>query len=192
MKVNEKSLKELKELLTYEVVNGRRIYYKGYKDALKGIVSPEAVMGASFFHSRILSKINAWLSVNLGSKYIVAVGELGYKLKSNTWRNLDIAVFEYEKVKDKLELNEYIEIPPKLVIEIDVRAELEGDFLVYVKEKVNDLINSGVEKVIWIFTKPRVILVAEKNKDWVIKNWNEDIEVIEGLKLNLERLLREV
>ncbi|MFZ8845662.1 MAG: Uma2 family endonuclease, partial [Candidatus Hydrothermia bacterium] len=58
--------------------------------------------------------------------------------------------------------------------------------------KVNDLINSGVEKVIWIFTKPRVILVAQKNNDWVIKNWNEDIEVIEGLKLNLERLLREV
>jgi len=82
MKVKEKSLKELKELLTYEVVNGKRIYYKGYKDALKGIVSAEAVMGASAFHSRILSKINAWLSVNLSSKYIVAVGELGYKLKS--------------------------------------------------------------------------------------------------------------
>ena len=190
MKVKEKSLKELKELLTYEVVNGRRIYYKGYKDALKGIVDVEAVMGASAFHSRLLTKIVAFISNHISKNYEILSGELGYRVKRG-WRNLDIAIFEYEKIKGKLESDEYIDVAPIVVIEINIRAEID-DEMEYISNKVNDLINSGVEKVIWIFTKPRVILVAEKNKDWVIKNWNEDIEVIEGLKLNLERLLREV
>jgi len=185
-----KEKKKLKELLTYEVVNGKRIYYKGYKDALKGIVDAEAVMGASAFHSRLLTKIVAFISNHISKNYEILSGELGYKLERG-WRNLDIAIFEYEKVKGKLESDEYIDVAPIVVIEINIRAEIE-DEMEYISNKVNDLINSGVEKVIWIFTKPRVILVAQKNKDWVIKNWNEDIEVIEGLKLNLERLLREV
>jgi Uma2 family endonuclease len=185
-----KEKKKLKELLTYEIVNGKRIYYKGYKDALKGIVSPEAVMGASAFHSNLVMSIAHFLMSNLSKSYKVMGGELGYKIRGG-WRNLDIAIFEYEKVKGKLESDEYIDVAPIVVIEINIRAEIE-DEMEYISNKVNDLINSGVEKVIWIFTKPRVILIAQKNKDWVIKNWNEDIEVIEGLKLNLERLLREV
>jgi len=188
MKVKEKSLKELKELLTYEVVNGRRIYYKGYKDALKGIVSPEAVMGASAFHGNLLTQIVAFLIKGLSKNYRILSGELGYRVKRG-WRNLDIAIFEYEKVKEKLESDEYIDVAPIVVIEINIRAEIE-DEMEYISNKVNDLINSGVEKVIWIFTKPRVILVAQKNNDWVIKNWNEDVEVIEGLKLNLNLLLK--
>ena len=188
MNLELKEKKKLKELLTYEVVNGKRIYYKGYKDALKGIVSPEAVMGASAFHSRLLTKIVAFISNHISKNYEIFSGELGYKIRGG-WRNLDIAIFEYEKVKDKLESDEYIDVAPIVVIEINIRAEIE-DEMEYINNKVNDLINSGVEKVIWIFTKPRVILVAQKNKDWVIKNWNEDIEVIEGLKLNLNLLLK--
>jgi Uma2 family endonuclease len=183
-----KEKKKLKELLTYEVANGRRIYYKGYKDALKGIVSPEAVMGASAFHSNLLTQIVAFLIKGLSKNYRILSGELGYRVKRG-WRNLDIAIFEYEKVKDKLDSDEYIDVAPIVVIEINIRAEIE-DEMEYISNKVNDLINSGVEKVIWIFTKPRVILIAQKNKDWVIKNWNEDIEVIEGLKLNLNLLLK--
>jgi hypothetical protein len=183
-----KEKKKLKELLTYEVVNGKRIYYKGYKDALKGIVSPEAVMGASAFHSNLVMSIAHFLMSNLSKSYKVMGGELGYKIRGG-WRNLDIAIFEYEKIKDKLESDEYIDVAPAVVIEINIRAEIE-DEMEYISNKVNDLINSGVEKVIWIFTKPRVILIAQKSKDWVIKNWNEDIEVIEGLKLNLNLLLK--
>jgi len=28
-------------------------------------------------------------------------------------------------------------------------------------------------------------------KDWITKDWNSDVEVLEGVKLNLEKLLKE-
>ncbi|MEO0139099.1 MAG: hypothetical protein ABIL16_01875 [candidate division WOR-3 bacterium] len=51
--VKEKNQKLL-EVLTYEVVDGRPIYYRGYKDALEGKKQPEEVMASGALHSKIL------------------------------------------------------------------------------------------------------------------------------------------
>ncbi len=180
--------KKLLEILTYEVVDGKPVYYRGYKEVLKGKKQPEEVMGASFLHGRFVALITNWLMENLGNKYVVVSGELGYTVEGG-WRSLDIAVFRYKDVKDKLESENYIDIPPVLVFEINVRAEIESE-MEYVVKKSEDLLESGVEKVVWIFTKIKKIMVFERGGVGLILNWDEDIELIEDLKLNIKKLIK--
>ncbi len=178
----------LLRLLTYEVVDGRPIYYRGYRDVLEGKKQPEEVMGASFLHARLVAKITAWLDRMLGDRYVVSSGELGYFVEKG-WRNLDVAVFRYEDVKDKLESENYIDVPPVLVVEINVRAEVESE-MEYVLKKSGDLLKSGVERVVWIFTGPRKVMVFERGKGGLILDWEDEIPLVEGLGLRLPDLLK--
>ncbi len=70
-------------------------------------------------------------------------------------------------LEDKL-----IPVPPKVVIEIDTKADLSKYCCLeeYVQEKTQDLLDAGVEKVIWIFTKTKKVMIAERDKKWVIQN----------------------
>ncbi len=178
----------LLKLLTYEVVDGRPIYYRGYKDVLEGKKQPEEVMGASVLHARLVAKITSWLDRVLGDGYVVMSGELGYFVEKG-WRNLDVAVFRYEDVKDKLESENYIDVPPVLVVEINVRAEVESE-MEYVLRKSGDLLKSGVERVVWIFTKARKVMVFERGKGGLILDWEDEIPLVEGLGLRLSDLLK--
>ncbi|AAC07450.1 hypothetical protein [Aquifex aeolicus] len=58
-------------------------------------------------------------------------------------------------------------------------------------EKTQELLDTGVEKVIWIFTKPKKVMIVEKGKKWIIQDWNEEFEVMEGIKINLNEILKE-
>ncbi len=179
---------KLLKLLTYEVVDGKPIYYRGYRDVLEGKKQPEEVMGASFLHGRLVILLGAFLREKLKGKYVVSGGELGYLIEGG-WRNLDIAVFRYEDVKDKLESENYIDVSPVLVVEINVRAEVESE-MEYVLKKSEDLLNSGVERVVWIFTRPRKVMVFERGKGGAILDWEDEIPLVEGLRLRLPDLLK--
>ncbi len=87
--------------------------------------------------------------------------------------------------------NKLIPVAPKAVIEVDTKADLSryGSIEEYSYEKTQDLLNSGIERVIWIFTKTKKVMIAERNKKWIVQNWNEDFEVMEGIKLNIEKFL---
>ncbi len=186
-KEKDERRERLLKLLTYEVVDGKPVYYRGYRDVLEGKKQPEEVMGASVYHARLVAILGYWLIKNLGKRYAVMSGELGYFVEKG-WRSLDVAVFRYDDVKDKLRSRRYIDVPPVLVIEVDTHGDVENE-MAYISGKVEDLLRSGVEKVVWIFTDSEKVLIAERGKDWVIVGWNRDIDLIEGLKLNLEDLL---
>ena len=178
---------KLLKLLTYEVVDGKPIYYRGYKDVLEGKKQPEEVMGSSAYHGRLVAMLSYWLIKNLGESYAVMSGELDYLIKGG-WRSLDVALFRYENIKDKLESENYIDVPPVLVVEINVRAEVESE-MEYVLKKSGDLLKSGVERVVWIFTGPRKVMVFERGKGGVILDWEDEIPLVEGLRLRLPDLL---
>jgi hypothetical protein len=80
-----------------------------------------------------------------------------------------------------------------VVIEIDTKADLRkfSTPMDYFHMKTQDLLDAGVEKVIQIFTKEKKIWHASRGKDWIITDWDRDIEVTEGVKFNLSRLLEE-
>jgi len=192
-KLSSQQRRNLLKLLTYEKVNGKPIYYRDYKKVLKGKLPPEAVMGSSGFHAYlIMLLIKLLLSKIDEEKFIILSNELGFLYKKGSWRNLDIAIFEKEKVKPYLMQDKLIPVAPKVVIEVDTKADLSryGSFEEYAYEKTQDLLDAGVEKVIWIFTKTKKVMVAEKGEKWIVQDWRDDFEVMEGIGLNISEILK--
>ena len=59
-----------------------------------------------------------------------------------------------------------------------------------INEKTGDLLGSGVERVIWVLTKERKVMVAEKGKRWFITDWDDEINYIESIKFSINQLLK--
>ena len=191
--LSEEERKKLLKVLTYEKVRGKPIYYRDYKKVLKGELPPEAVMGSSGLQAYLIMLLIKFLLSQLDEeKFILLSNELGFLYGKGSWRNLDIAIFERERVKPYLMQDKLIPVPPKVVIEIDTKADLSryGSFEEYVHEKTQDLLDAGVEKVIWIFTKTKKVMVAERGKKWIVQDWDEDFEVMEDIKLNISEILK--
>jgi len=52
------------------------------------------------------------------------------------------------------------------------------------------LIQFGVAKVVWIFTDTRKVLIAEQgNNAWRIYDWEDQVEIAEGLAIDMERIV---
>lgn len=95
--------------------------------------------------------------------------------------------------RDKLTIDEnYAQIPPKIVIEIDVKIEL-GDMQrdVYVLMKANKLVNFGVGKVMWFFMESKRVIVVD-NHSWTSEEWDEDINILPGICCNIGHHLRHI
>jgi len=187
----KKIKKQIPEALIYEKVKGKPIYYRNYEKVLKGELPLEAVMGSSDIHAFLVFMISFLLGRSLDlNKYIIMTGELGFYTSENSYRLLDIAVFERKNFKFE---GRYTKIPPKVAIEIDTKADLSGYQSVedYIFEKTQELLDSGVEKVVWILTKPKKVMVAPQNQKWIVQNWNEPFEVFEGIEVNLSELVKE-
>ena len=105
----------LLKLLTYEVVDGRPIYYRGYKDVLAGKKTPEEVMGSSYLQGKLIAALVGELYSRLGGKYAVVTNELTLVLKKGTYRSVDIALFPYE-LEERIEKDRWVKVPPVVVV----------------------------------------------------------------------------
>ncbi len=181
-----------KELI-YEMRKGSPIYYRDYDKVLKGELPIEAVMGSSGLQAWLIKVLMKILIEKLEPKFEVLSNEVGYKFAPRSWYNLDIAIWEKEKVKPYLKENKLIPVAPEVVIEVDTKADLRKfeNPQDYFHRKTQDLLNSGVKKVIWIFTKDKKVWIAEPKKPWLIVDWDYEIPVMENIKINLEKLTKE-
>ena len=186
------AVQEIPKSLIYEMVQGKPIYYKGYKDYLKGEKQLEQLMGSSKFQAFLVTELIFLIKTFLGKEYFIFSNEIGLQFSKNSWRAADIAVI---KKSEDVEINDkYLSTPPDYVIEIDTKADLKEieNPLGYYQEKTEDLIKFGVKKVIWIFTDTKKIMVAEKgNKKWEIIDWDQDVEFVEGLNINIQQILND-
>ncbi len=131
-----------KELI-YEMRYGSPIYYRDYNKVLSGEKSLEEVMGSSKLQWIIIYLIFSYLISRMDKKrYVIATNEAGFQWAPKTWRNLDIAIFNKEKLLKEGINDKYANTPPDVVIEIDTKADLRkyGDFMNYAREKMQDLI----------------------------------------------------
>ena len=103
-----------------------------------------------------------------------------------------IKFWPIKKNKVKKLDSKYLSIPPEYVIEIDTKADL-GEInnpLGYYQEKTQELLNFGVKKIIWIFTDTEKIMVANQgSKRWEILDWDQDVELIKNLNINIHGIL---
>ena len=178
------SVQNIPKHLIYEMVDGVPIYYKGYKDYLNETEQPEEVMASSLLQSAlavlIATRLNLLLAQHYGSKYLVLGNELGILFKKKSWRAADLGIVEHDAVKSLLkELNnEYIKTPPKIVIEIDTKADLSGveNSFGYYQKKTKELLDFGVARVIWIYTDTQTVMLAEQGQPLQLQEWTESFE----------------
>ncbi len=189
----KKRRKKIPDYLVYEILDNKKIYYRDYKKVLSGELPPEAVIGSSDLHAWIIDLILQVLYKNIDlNKFKILVGEVGYfytPSRSKKWLNLDIAIISREKLKKPQ--GTYLKIPPEVVIEVDTKADLSEIGDEYYIAKTERLLKSGIKKVIWIFTEYKKIQIAEAKKPWLTVDYDYEFEIIDGIRLNLEKLLKE-
>ena len=61
----------------------------------------------------------------------------------------------------------------------------------HIREKTDELLDFGVEKVIWIFTDTQKVMIAESEKDWRIIDWEKDIIILKNITINIQSILSE-
>jgi hypothetical protein len=184
--------KAIPQALIYEIIDGQELYYKGYKDVLSKKKKIEDIMGSSTLQGYIifyLLKIcYRFLDEN---KYIFLTNESGIHLEKSNNLSSDISIFD-KSILTPNQVNEnYAEVAPKVVIEVDIKIHLsmEDDFA-YINTKTKKLLEFGVEKVIWILSKPKSIVIATKDEDWIIRDWNKDSELLDGQIFNIGEYLK--
>ncbi|MEZ0538534.1 Uma2 family endonuclease [Fibrella arboris] len=178
--------------LVFEVLNGRPLYYRGYKDVLAGTRKVEDIVGSSSLQAILVSLIYGYVLNNRDKKkYLPVTNEAGVHLDLNDNLLCDVAIFE----KGTFDITtKYFDTPPKIVIEVDVRidlADFDGLDVNYIAEKTQKLFDFGVEKVFWVLSKPRRVFVAVPNQDWIITEWSNNVPVMDGCILNVKSLLDE-
>ncbi len=183
-----KELEYIPKALVYEMVEGRPIYYRDYRAYLSGEKTHEEIMGSGYLQSLLIGKLVSLLYNSLGADYKILTNELGIQFGEKSWRAADIAVYRASALQGKSKDNKYIDIPPSLIIEVDTKAELqdlENPFSYY-QQKTEELMQFGVEKVIWIFTDTHKILIATPGTKWEITNWNDPVPCLGDLELNIQ------
>ncbi len=177
----------------YEEVEGKPIYYKGYQEKSTQNQATEK-MGSSYLQSLIITELVFFLRSHLGKEFQILTNELGLKFGQKSRRSADIAIYTKDKLANQKPTNKYLEIPPDIVLEIDTKAELSElqDPFSYYHKKTDELLNFGVQKVIWIFTDSQKIMVSEKNKPWLTVNWTDEVEIIQNLTVNIQDLLDQI
>ena len=194
------SVQNIPKHLIYEMVDGMPIYYKGYKDYLNDTEQLNELGASSLLQSVLATlmatRLNLLLAQHYGKKYLVLTNELGILFKKKSWRAADVGIVEHDKFKTLLkELNnEYIKTPPKIVIEIDTKADLSefDNSFGYYQKKTKELLDFGVERVIWIYTDTQTVMLAEQGQPWQLQEWTESFEVLENIELNISELMEEL
>ena len=181
--------------LVYEQIDGKAIYYRGYKDVLNGKKTLEEIMSCSDLQGILVSLLNGVLFSKIDRKqYILCSNEFGLHIGKKDNLGIGLAIFEKKNI-EKLS-GEYFKIAPKIVIEVDIKASIEiTDYpakeMDYIFDKSQKLLDFGVEKVFWVTTKTRKIFMATQNQNWLIMDWDSTIEVMENCKINLKEMLDE-
>ncbi|GAB3692531.1 hypothetical protein GCM10027592_11580 [Spirosoma flavus] len=115
---------------------------------------------------------------------------MGVQFKKSDWRACDVAIFTHQQLENE-DWDKYAWVPPKIAIEVDTKADLsqfDSDFEYYEK-KTTILLQFGVERVIWLFTKSRKVWTAESGKDWIIRDWSRVVDVLPGCQFIPDELV---
>lgn len=187
----EKGVENIPRSLIYEMVEGKPIYVRGYKAFLLGQNKSGEPMGSSLLQSMIISQLLLLLHQSLKHDYYLFTNELGVQIAKGTYRAADIAIFKKDQIRAINIDNKYVDIPPKVVIEIDTKAELEEvpDTFTYFNQKTDQLLAFGVERVIWIFTDTQKVMIAQQDQNWEILPWGQVFKVIGNVEINIAELI---
>ena len=186
---------QIPKYLIKETIDGVPFYYKGFRAVLNKTKTKADIMADSGLQLFIKSWLMALLlkSIDL-SKYHVFVGEAGAHIDHRNNLSLDLTVFDQSILTPDKITTKYIDVHPKIVIEIDVNVELEepgvNTFDAFVLRKVKKLHQFGAEKIIWIFSKSKTVIIATPDNKWDVINWDNEVEILDGVSFNVAKYLQ--
>ncbi len=103
----------------------------------------------------------------------------------------DIALYAKSDLPASRFSTRYADVAPKMVIEVDVAIEYDGTPMDYVHAKTQRLLDFGTERVIWIFTPSRKVMIAEKSApSWLTVDWDQHITLLPGLEFNIKDFIQ--
>lgn len=179
--------------LVKETIDGRAFYYPNFRKVLAGEQTLDDIMGSSTLQSFIVSFLFRFVFRNLDERsYFFLGSEIGLHIDKRSNLAGDLAIFERSTLPARKINVHYADVPPKVVVEVDTNIDYseEGAFD-YVHLKTQKLLDFGVQRVIWIFTVSRKVIVAEPGQDWLTKDWNQEIELIDAKYFNIGAYLAE-
>ena len=182
--------------LVREVVQGIPFYYPNYRSVLNKTKKLEDIMADSGLQAFLKNIIGDLLKAQIDRKhYYVFAGETGSHFNTRNNFGLDIAIYDRQLLTPDKITAKYVDVPPKVVLEIDVKVEMSDAagnlFEQYIVPKIQQLFAFGAEKVIWFFTKSKTIIYATAAEQWIFPKWDSDLEVMPGVMLNIAQLMEE-
>jgi hypothetical protein len=187
-----KKAKSIPTSLIYEELNGTPVYYRGYEAVLKKLVKQESIMGSSEIQAYIIMLIQDHLRGQLPKKYTILTGELGLHLGAGQNFAADISIYERSQFLSQGLSPKYTQKIPLAIVEVDTKANF-SDFTEaeYFQLKTEKLLQYGVNQIVWFFTKSQKVMICKKGeKQWIISDWTENIEILDA-NFSLKSLLDE-
>jgi Uma2 family endonuclease len=180
------------EYLVYEILDGQVIPYRGFKKVLSKEKTLEGIMGSSGLQSVIVTDLLRFIFRHFPEEeYEVLSNEAGLHLSKKNNLATDIGIYKIEALPPGSITDKYMNVAPLVAIEVDTRADLSGfaEPQDYFNKKTNLLLEFGVERVIWITTASRKVMVAAAGQDWIISDLHKPITLVPGVVCNLAELL---
>ena len=189
--LEEKKVFYVPQKLIYEELNGRKLYRRGYQNVLNKTKTIEETIGCSSLQGIIISILLRYLYAHTNeNEYEIITNEIGLHVSLGNNLSSDIILYNAEEARQYAFDDHYFNVAPKMVIEVDVKIDLENTTAVdYLTEKNKTLFNFGVERIVWIFTEDKKIVLATPNKDWIVSDWSNDFTLLEGHLVNLEKMI---
>ena len=180
------------DYLVYEVLDGQPLYYKGYLEVLAGRQKLEDIMGSSVLQFFILEYLlRLIVKADPDENYIIGNNEAGLHLEEKNNLANDIALYPSSVLTPDKIVPYYANVPPEIIIEVDLKIAFEGltppD---YINLKTQKLLDFGVKKVIWVFTKSRKVTIAAQGQPWITDSWDNSFELFNGIEFNIGARLR--
>lgn len=182
------------ESLIYEVLDGRALYYQGYRDVLEGRKTAEEIMGSSTLQWVLVSYFMELMILTLDrKKYRFASNEAGVQLDHRSNLSHDVAIYDRTVLTPDKINKKYASVSAVVAVDIDVKADLSNEAdRNYVNLKTRKLLDFGTDKVLWVFTDSQQVMVAERTADaWLTMDWHRDLELHDGQLFNIGAYLQQ-
>lgn len=191
----KKKRRKIPAILVKETIDGIDFYYKGFRSVLSKTKKLEDIMADSGLQTDIKSYLFGKLQALDRKQYKVYMREVGSHVDHRSNMSLDLAVYDRKLLTPDKITAKYIDVTPKLVIEVDVNVEAREKstnlFEEFLLRKVRKLHAFGTEKIIWIFTKSKTVIVARPNNIWEVLKWDTEVELLDHITFNVAEYLEE-
>lgn len=179
------------EYMICEIMDGKPLYYKGYRDVLSGKKTFGEIVGSSRLQSFIIMYLVRVLSLALSEEqYVIFCNELGLHLDRGNNLSGDIVIYEAATMPPAAINEYYSDIPAKVCIEVDISIDTANmGEETYLHKKTQKLLAFGMEKVIWITTTSKKVTIATAGQPWLVVDWDQDVDLLEGVTVNIGKYL---